>query len=406
MDATIDIIIQGARVLGLASPVWVPLLLLALTWKLWIDYVQLRTINKKEYILLDIILPKEVYVSPLAFEVLLSVLHDRGTSPTWYTKWIEGVVFPWWSFEIASLGGDIHFYMWIERKLRHIFEAQIFAQFPDVEINEVPDYTQNIDYDEEKYSMWANEWKFIRSDVYPIKTYVDYELDKDPKEEFKVDPLTALLEFMGTMLPGEQLWTQFVMRMHYDKQVRKKGTIFGRTDPWVEEADEEVEKLRKEAMIVEDDEDGISRMALTPGQRDTIEAIERSVGKLPFDVGIRTIYIAEQDKYRSANVAGLVGAMRQYNTYDLNGFKVTYSTDFTHPWEDFGDRRAAYRKKTLFDAYRRRSFFYPPYRHKYMVMNTEELATVYHFPGSTATTPSIRRIESRKTSPPTDLPIG
>ena len=405
MGATVDILLQGARVLGLAAPVWVPLILLGFAWRLWVDFVQLRTINGKHFVLLEITLPKEVHVSPLAFELLLNVLHDRGTSITWYTKWVEGKVIPWWSLEIVSLGGAVHFYVWVEREMRHLFESQFYAQFPDIEIEEAPDYTQQIEYDEEQHSMWGNEWEFIRPDIYPIKTYIDYELDKGLKEEEKVDPITALLEFMGSMQPGEQLWTQFVVRMHYDKQARKRGTLFGRTDPWVDETDAEVKKIQKEAATLDEDEEGTPRVTLTPGQRETIAALERSISKLPYDVGIRTIYIAEQDKFRKANVAGLVGAMRQYSTYDLNGFKPHYSTEFTHPWEDFRDVRTAHRKRVLFDAYRRRSFFYPPYRHRYLVLNTEELATVYHFPGTVATTPTLKRGESRKAVPPTDLPI-
>src|SRR3990167_2420361 len=104
--------------------------------------------------------------------------------------------------------------------------------------------------------MWGNEWEFIRPDIYPIKTYIDYELDKGLKEEEKVDPITALLEFMGSMQPGEQLWTQFVVRMHYDKQARKRGTLFGRTDPWVDETDAEVKKIQKEAATLDEDEEG------------------------------------------------------------------------------------------------------------------------------------------------------
>ena len=33
-------------------------------------------------------------------------------------------------------------------------------------------------------------------------------------------------------------------------------------------------------------------------------------------------------------------------------------------------------------AYKRRSFFYTPFKTKPIVLNTEELATIYHFPGS------------------------
>jgi len=39
------------------------------------------------------------------------------------------------------------------------------------------------------------------------------------------------------------------------------------------------------------------------------------------------------------------------------------------------------------------------------IMNTEELATIYHFPGEVSKTPSLSRISAKKAEPPTNLPI-
>jgi hypothetical protein len=39
------------------------------------------------------------------------------------------------------------------------------------------------------------------------------------------------------------------------------------------------------------------------------------------------------------------------------------------------------------------------------ILNTEELATLYHFPGQVAATPSFKRISSTKAEAPTNLPI-
>jgi hypothetical protein len=59
----------------------------------------------------------------------------------------------------------------------------------------------------------------------------------------------------------------------------------------------------------------------------------------------------------------------------------------------------------MFDAYRRRGYFYPPYVKKQMVLTTEEIATIYHFPGKMAATPSLPKIESKRSEPPTNLPV-
>ena len=59
----------------------------------------------------------------------------------------------------------------------------------------------------------------------------------------------------------------------------------------------------------------------------------------------------------------------------------------------------------MFDAYINRSAFYKPHKRKTIVLNTEELATIYHFPGSVVQTPSLSRIESKKGEPPAGLPV-
>ena len=39
------------------------------------------------------------------------------------------------------------------------------------------------------------------------------------------------------------------------------------------------------------------------------------------------------------------------------------------------------------------------------ILNTEELATIYHFPGQTASSPALKRIASTKAEPPVNLPL-
>jgi hypothetical protein len=46
-------------------------------------------------------------------------------------------------------------------------------------------------------------------------------------------------------------------------------------------------------------------------------------------------------------------------------------------------------------------FFHPPIN----VLNTEELATLWHFPGQIMRVPTLERIESKEASPPPNLPM-
>jgi len=75
-----------------------------------------------------------------------------------------------------------------------------------------------------------------------------------------------------------------------------------------------------------------------------------------------------------------------------------------YPWEDIGGKRKKKEDHEAVEFYRYRSFFHPPYRGHWMTMSTEELATVFHFPSSIIKTPSLERINSSRSAPPSNLP--
>lgn len=403
MIELLDPVFRALRLLILAFPIWGPLFVVAVFVRVWIRYVQLKTIAGKEYVLLEVRLPQEVHRSPKAMELLLNAFHNPGEMGTWVKKYWKGNVVPWASLEIASFGGSIHFYVRIEKIFRVWVESQIYAQFPDAEIFEVEDYTMNIAYNENEYSMWIAEFKLTDPDPYPIATYVDYGLDKDPKEEQKVDPMTPMLEYFGAIQEGAQVWVQFVIR-HHQKSPKGPWWKFEDTDKWKDDAKKEIEKIKKEGTIEGGDGEG-DKIALTPGQRDKIEALERSIKKPAFDVGIRGAYIAKEDVFQKPQIGALINSFKQYSTAGYNGFKPNNVPGGQYPWSFIANRREESDKKGLLQAYRARGFFHPPYKSEWVVLNTEELATVYHFPGRIAQTATLPRIDSRKAEPPTNLPI-
>jgi hypothetical protein len=119
---------------------------------------------------------------------------------------------------------------------------------------------------------------------------------------------------------------------------------------------------------------------------------------------MRAVYVAKSEHFDGANIGGLLGMMRPFSSMDLNGFKPQ-NIGVDYPWQDFKDFRLKKEKKELFDAFVRRSWFYSPYKRKPFVLNIEELATIFHFPGGVSETPTFTRIESRKGEPPANLPV-
>lgn len=118
------------------------------------------------------------------------------------------------------------------------------------------------------------------------------------------------------------------------------------------------------------------------------------------------MYLSTDDSFRPHNIPLLVKTMTQYNSNDANGFLPGKGDpgDLNYPWDEwFGQADKLHRK--MFKAYHRRSYFYAPHkRSKPMVLSTEELASIYHFPGGVAQAPTFKRVESKKSEPPSDLP--
>lgn len=378
--------------------VWAPILLVWMAAKLWLAYVQKQFILKNfDFVLLEIKMPRTIEKTPLAMELVLQAFHQGGTG-NWYERWWEGKVKPWFSLELVSVDGNVRFFIRTPSKFKKIIESHIYAQYPDIEIHETQDYISLAPYIHERneWTLWGCEFALTKPDPYPIKTYVDYGLDSPLlKEEQKSDPLTSLIEFLGSLGRGQQVWIQILIQATGER-FKTPGTINKKHD-WKEEGKKIIKELQEKY--------GGESGKITKRQSDIIAAIEKSLGKLGFDCGIRAIYIAKREHFDPANIAGVTGAFRQFSTQDLNGFKPSRTTGFDYPWQDFRDIRLNALKRELFDAYVRRSYFYPPYKRKPFVLNTEELATIYHFPGGVAETPTFERIESRKGEPPPNIPV-
>lgn len=379
-----------------------PFVLGALFFQAFVTYKRNKFIHEQKKTVLQIRLPLELTKSPLAMELFITSLYQTKGEGTFIKRWLKGQVRPWFSLELVSVGGDVRFYIWTWKFWQHLVESQLYAQYPDIEIKEVKDYVDDVHFNFNKMDLWGCNFKLSQPSHFPIKSYADYNLDKDPDEELKVDPMTPVLEYLGGLQEGEQAWIQIILRAH-KKEYKKPGAWFEKVD-WKEAAKAEIKSMREQDKQ-EAGEIKLTGVSLSKGEKDIIEAIERNVSKVPYDVGIRAIYTAKSSNFNEINIAGLNGAFRQYNSYNLNGFDSDHSTDFNYPWQDFQNYRLNRKKDKMLHHYKERSFFHSPHKGHFFVLNTESLATIYHFPGQVARTPTLARVEAKKAEPPGNLPI-
>jgi len=381
---------------------WLPPVLGIVLVRTWISYVRMKFNLSRQYILLEIKLPKETLKSPAAMEVFLNGINLTSREGNWYTKYVKGTSRPIFSLEMVSIEGSVRFFIRTEPDFRKLIETQIYAQYPNIEVIEAADYATHVPYGQpgSDWELFGFELAFTKADPYPIKTYATYGLEGNPKEEFKIDPITPIIEYLGSLGKGEQSWIQIVVRGAKTKEI--PGGIFGAEKDWKKEGADLVKEMK--AKSYEAKKEG-TFVAPTKGEMEAIAAIERSITKPGFDTGIRVLYLAKKDAFDKMAISTSTASFKQFNSIDLNGFKPTNVTSFDFPWQDFSGKRLAKKKADIFNAYVARGYFHPPFKNDYMVLNTEELATVFHFPGQVVKTPTFERIESRKSEPPVNLPF-
>lgn len=390
-------------------PFWVPILVLNLAFNLWLSYVRRHWMNAQGYVLLEIKIPKDVAKSPAAMEFVLAGIWENANMSHPGDAFWEGKTREWFSLEIVSIGGEVRFFIWAFPRWKNIIEARIYGQYPGAEVVEVKDYALDIHYDPKKTYVWGITTKLNKPDAYPIKTYVDYELDKVKlkEQEEAVDPLTPLLEYLGTLKPHEIAGVQILLRAH-----AKENYLYGRMvlkKDWKDDIKKEIKKIIEEESFTEPEKDKPRGLLnLTDDQKEMIKSIQRNGGKLAFDSMIRLMYVAPIDNYEKTRGIALIGSTRQFGSHNLNGIRPDKFMSTTYPWQDFNEIVKRRLLRTHVDAYKRRSFFEEPYKHwhgKPYVLSTEEVATLFHLPGSMATTPNLKRSPSKKAEAPANLPI-
>jgi hypothetical protein len=396
------------------SPIWLPIGLFTSFWVSWMHYIRFIFWRNTDMVLLEIQLPPEVAKSPLSMELFLTALYQTGGETTFIQRIWKGQYRPVWSLEIAGDEGRIGFYLHLRRAFQKVIEARLYGQFPEAKIIEVEDYTGKIHFNLEEYDLWGCEYDKGDIEMLPIKTYVDYGLDKNPDTpEVQVDPITNILEFIGSAGPGEHIWMQIIAKG------RKKDEWYGfyyTAEHYKDAAKKKIKEITetaiKRAQEFAKDESAKAQAAarattlLTDGERRQIDAIERGLTKNLFECGLRVLYLAKKEKFYGPNIPKVVTFFHSFRYPGYNSLGSSRGlSDFNYPWQDWNNIRQNKVKRNLFRHYQERAYFYVPYEQQPVVLTTEELATLWHFPSSVVKTPGLTRVSSRRADAPPNLPV-
>jgi hypothetical protein len=260
---------------------------------------------------------------------------------------------PHLSFEIVGKQEDIRFYVSVPIKLKDLVEKTINGAYPDAEILEVPEY--NI-FSETGRVAFA-ELELDKSAYLPIKAYKD----------LPTDPLSAVTTALGKMGPDEGAVVQ-VMISPAENKWSGRGRAYV-TGIKKSESDPQKAKFKVDAK--------------------TLEAVENKCSKPGFNTIVRLVVCSTSQEMADSHLSNLKTVFSQYSS-DLNrfsGHKIYLKPGFMM---DF-----IYRYQPIFRLHGIKS-----------VLNSEELATVIHFPNKQIETPHIHWVYSKRAPAPVNIPTS
>jgi hypothetical protein len=318
-------------------------------------------------------------------QLLTAISSTKDTKSTW-RRLLWGT--PCVSFEIANSSDseEIVFFMSIPKKFRESIEKQVHSFFPNAVLEKSEDYTIFFPGSFTEASVLKLKNKY----TLPIKTYENLEVDP-------LNSVTNALSKLNTVKEGAAI--QLVMRpagTHWRMKGKKIAQKM-QQGKRLKDADRSVLATvgkgfgdTVHAMAGPAKKDNPSHFSdpkpvqLTPEEQELVKSIENKSSKTGFHVNIRLVASAETEERAKEILGQLENSFSQYENGNINCFQI----------------KKRVKKKEIAYDYIFRNFD----EEESMILNNEEIASVFHLPISTTETPKIKWLKSSAAPPPLDIP--
>lgn len=376
----------------LLMPVWLPAGLAAILWPLWLAFIRSQYATRVTYVTLELKPGDSTPKTARPMELIFYSLYYR-TEITRVNALLRGVVRMPWSFEIHATNGVVRFYVHVPEHHRPAVEGRIRAEYRDIDIDEARDYSREEHFSPFESRLAMREYVLGKSDAYPLRTYTAHEHGKDRRDVF-----SELLEELSTVGEGEELWVSLMIRPHQrDWKKGLRGFLEAPADTLHEDAFEEIRKIVGTHGDVRQ---------LTAAQQELVRAIENALQKPSFDCGLRALYMAKRPQWSEERAASLEHLFDRFADPVLNAFSAYDPREqVAWPLSEVFAALPAFDMEYFLKLYRRRAFFTPPYYGRAFILNTEELATMYHMPRVGRASALARSRGGSRLEPPDNLPI-
>lgn len=322
-------------------------------WKVGVMWYKWRKREKAslDSVLLQVALPRDNEIKIDAAEQMFASLASLSKGSRFKPR--QHV-----SFEIVGKPGDIRFYVHVPNKLRDLVEKQINGTYPDADVAIVDEN------DPKQKGVVGNEYNIFSEDG--KVAFASLSLKKnnyDPIKVYKdmsVDGMALITAILGKMQQGEGAAIQILLSPAGDKW-KKAG--------------------RKHLGEVKKNESNPEKASYSVDPKE-LEAIENKLGKPGFDALIRVVVSSSTKEAADAHLDNIVSALGTFN--GVNSFQ---------------------KNKLRFKGLFMKDFIYRywPLRGLTNVMTSEELATIFHFPNKSITTPGIFWLNSKRAPAPANI---
>jgi len=318
---------------------------LAYAFLLW-----LRNRNREEYSLsfvtLEVVLPRDNEIKIDAAEQMFASLYSVKNEEWWSFLKSEHAI----SFEMVGKKEDIRFYVSCPLELMELVEKQVHGAYPGAEIKKVEEPSIFTDHGKVEYASLVKK----SASFYPIQSF----------RELPTDPLSSITSFFAKMREGEGAMLQVVVSPASHK--------------WSSTGHSFISSSKKKESNPEN-----ATYSVDPK---SLEAIERSTGKVGFEVSVRMV----------------VNAASKHDAHTLlHQFMGTFA-QFAGPYNKFEKQWVILKRLFMIDfVYRYQAMF----RGK-SVLNSEELATIFHFPNKQVETPHIHWLTAKSAPAPALIPTS
>lgn len=324
------------------------LLLIRAVFRRFTGGVKEASIEKKSLsaVIFEVRVPRLNEVEIQAADQMFSGLLGVGEKLSGFSKMTQAKSFV--SFEIVGLPETIRFYVVASKNLSNTVEKAINSAYPTAEVSRVDEY--NLFPDGSKVEFTA--LKLDKDAHKPIRTY----------EELATDSLASILTVMSKLSPGEAAAYQLV--------------ITGAGSAWRNQGKKFVNKVRT------NNSDPEKKKMDVP--EDLLAAIEKKTEKGGFNIDLRLVSVGTNTEQAKINLESMIRSFDQFQKEGSNKLtKVSLN--------------AKAKKRFMKD------FVYRSARET-SVLNTEELATLMHFPNNKIDTPHIHWLLSKRAPAANTIP--